>query len=209
MSRMQLYRRNGWGSAIVEAQLAHYGLEAERIEVADLFLDPAAKRDLMRISPAGQIPVLILPDGRVMSESAAITLHLADMTERDDLVPAPGASERPRFLRWLMFLVAQVYPCFTFGDDPSRFLSDGTAQKELGEATTARLQELWTAVEGVAGAPWFLGERFSALDIYLAVMTNWKPGPEWFQGNAPKVWAIARATAAREDLAPVLQRNFG
>lgn len=209
MSRMQLYRRNGWGSAIVEAQLAHYGLKAEGIEVADLFLDPAARRELMRISPAGQIPVLILPDGRVMSESAAITLHLADMTERDDLVPEAGAAERPRFLRWLIFLVAQVYPCFTFGDDPARFLTDPAAQKELGEATTARLQELWTTVEGVVGAPWFLGERFSALDIYLAAMTNWKPGPEWFERHAPKVWSIARATAAREDLAPVMQRNFG
>ncbi|MDK8872548.1 glutathione S-transferase [Paracoccus sp. SSJ] len=209
MSRMQLYRRNGWGSAIVEAQLAHYGLEAEGVEVADLFLDSAARRELMRISPAGQIPVLILPDGRVLSESAAITLHLADMTERDDLVPAAGAAERPRFLRWLIFLVAQVYPCFTFGDDPARFLTDPAAQKELGEATTARLQELWTALEGAVGAPWFLGERFSALDIYLAVMTNWKPGPEWFEAHAPKVWSIARATVARDDLAPVFRRNFG
>ncbi|WP_199262444.1 glutathione S-transferase family protein [Paracoccus binzhouensis] len=209
MSRMQLYRRNGWGSAIIEMQLAHYGLAADAVEVADLFIDQEARRDLMRISPAGQIPVLILPDGRVLSESAAITLHLADMTERDDLVPAPGAPERPRFLRWLIFLVAQVYPCFTFGDDPARFLSDKAAQKELGEATTARLQELWTALEGVVGAPWFLGERFSALDIYLAAMTNWKPGPDWFQAKAPKVWSIASATAAREDLAPVFQRNFG
>ncbi|WP_313350807.1 glutathione S-transferase family protein [Paracoccus sp. (in: a-proteobacteria)] len=209
MSRMQLYRRNGWGSAIVEAQFAHYGLEVERIEVADLFLDPAARRELMRISPAGQIPVLILPDGRVLSESAAITLYLADMTGRDDLVPDVRSTERPRFLRWLIFLVAQVYPCFTFGDDPARFLTDPAAQKELGEATTARLQELWLALEGAAGAPWFLGQRFSVLDIYVAVMSNWKPGPEWFAANTPKVWAIASATAAREDLAPVFQRNFG
>ena len=209
MSRMQLYRRNGWGSALIEAQLAHYGLEAESIEIADLFLDATARRELMRISPAGQIPVLILPDGRVMSESAAITLYLAEMTGRDDLVPEPTATERPRFLRWLIFLVAQVYPCFTFGDDPSRFLSDPTAQKELGEATSERLKELWTAVEGAVRRPHFLGERFSALDIYLAVMTNWKPGPEWFQQHTPKIWSIARATAAREDLAPVFERNFG
>lgn len=209
MSVMQLYRRGGWGSAIVEMQLAHYGLAFEPVEVADVFIDQKARVALMQVSPAGQIPVLILPDGAVLSESAAITLHLADATGSDALVPAPDAAERAQFLRWLIFLVAQVYPCFTFGDDPARFLSDDAAQKQLAEASTARLQELWSILEQAAGAAWFLGERFSALDLYLAAMTNWRPGPEWFQDRAPRVWAIAEAAAARPEIAPVWQRNFG
>lgn len=208
MSQMQLYRRAGWGSAIVEMQLAHYGLPVAAVEVADLFLDAAARERLIRISPAGQIPVLVLPDGKVLSESAAITLYLADLTGRDDLVPGPGATERADFLRWLIYLVAQVYPCFTFGDVPSRFLTDPAAQKQLAEATIARLQDLWSALEPVAGGPWFLGARFSALDLYLAAMTNWKPGPEWFQTRAPRLWAIAEAAAARPEIAPVWQQNF-
>ncbi|WP_323716424.1 glutathione S-transferase family protein [Paracoccus aminovorans] len=162
----------------------------------------------MRISRAGLIPVLVLPNGQVMSESAAITLHLADLTGRDDLVPRPGAPERAAFLRWLIFLVAQVYPCFTFGDDPARFLSEAPAQAELGEAVAARLQELWTVLDGVVGAPWFPGERFSALDIYAAAITNWKPGPEWFQANAPRIWSIAQAAAARPAITPAWRRNF-
>ncbi|WP_231964668.1 hypothetical protein [Paracoccus aminovorans] len=112
-----------------------------------------------------------------MSESAAITLHLAALTGRDDLVAGPDKPERAAFLRRLIFLVAQAYPCFTFGDDPARFLSEAPAQAELGEAVAARLQELWTVLDGVAGAPWFPGERFSALDNYAAAITNWKPGP--------------------------------
>lgn len=209
MSVMQLYRRGGWGSAIVEMQLAHYGLAFEPVEVADVFIDQQAREALMRVSPAGQIPVLILPDGRVMSESAAITLHLADLTGRDDLVPGPGAPERAPFLRWLIFLVAQVYPCFTFGDDPARFLSETAAQKQLAEASTARLQELWAILEQAAGAPWFLGERFSALDVYAAAMANWRPGPEWFQAQAPRVWASAQAAAARPGIGAAWQQNFG
>jgi GST-like protein len=209
MSVMQLYRREGWGSAIVEMQLAHYGLGFEAVEVADLFIDQRARKALMRVNPAGQIPVLILSDGRVMSESAAITLHLADLTGRDDLVPGPAAPERSQFLRWLIFLVAQVYPCFNFGDDPARFLTEAAAQKQLGEAASMRLQELWTILDTTAAAPWFLGDRFSALDIYMAAMINWKPGPEWFQTCAPRISASARAAAALPDIAPVWQRNFG
>ncbi len=30
------------------------------------------------LNPLGQVPTLVLPDGRVMTESAAIILHLAD-----------------------------------------------------------------------------------------------------------------------------------
>jgi GST-like protein len=52
-------------------------------------------------NPISQIPTLILPDGTVMTESAAITLLLADITTRDDLVPGAAAPERARFLRWL------------------------------------------------------------------------------------------------------------
>ncbi|WP_347268802.1 glutathione S-transferase family protein [Paracoccus sp. (in: a-proteobacteria)] len=209
MARMQLYRRSGWGSAIVEAQLAHYGLAAEEIEVGDLFRDAGARRDLARISPAAQVPVLVLADGRVIPESAAITLYLADLTGRDDLVPGGQAPERAAFLRWLIFLVAQVYPCFTFGDDPSRLLAAEAAQQELAAAIGARLCGLWSAVEAAADGPWFLGARFSALDIYLAVMRHWQPGPDWFAQQAPRIEAIACATMARPALQPVFRRNFG
>ncbi|WP_323716425.1 hypothetical protein [Paracoccus aminovorans] len=43
MSGMQLYRRGGWSSAIVEMQLAHYGIGFEPVEVADLFIDQKAR----------------------------------------------------------------------------------------------------------------------------------------------------------------------
>ena len=62
-----------------------------------------------RHDPVGQVPTLLLPDGQVMTESAAMTLHLADLSGRDDLVPGPAAAERAAFLRWLVFLVANIY----------------------------------------------------------------------------------------------------
>jgi GST-like protein len=40
-----------------------------------------------------QLPTLVLPDGQIMTESAAITLYLAEATGRSDLVPPrPGRS---------------------------------------------------------------------------------------------------------------------
>ena len=90
----KLYGRPRWGSALVEAQLVWYGLPFEFEEVGDLLRDPAARIALQKVNPLAQVPTLVLPDGRVMSESAAITLLLADTTGTDSLVPRSGAAER-------------------------------------------------------------------------------------------------------------------
>ena len=108
-----LYARAGWGSALVETQLAWYGLPYELEQVGDLFKEPQARDQLAPANPVAQIPTLMLPDGTIMTESAAITLLLAERTGRDDLVPQPNAPDRARFLRWLIFLVANIYPTFT------------------------------------------------------------------------------------------------
>lgn len=209
---MKLYRRNGWGSAIVEAQLDLLDLAHERVDVEDLFQPDRgqpglARAALLEVNPLGQIPTLLLDDGTVLTESAAITLWLADRAGHDALVPGAAAPERPAFLRWLVFLVANIYPCFTFADDPARFVAPEAARKPFRNAVDAHEKRLWGVVEAAAGAPWFLGERFSALDIYLAVMTRWRPGRDWFAAEAPRLHAIAVAAEAHPKLAPSFRRN--
>ncbi len=208
MAGYTLWGRPGWGSALVEAQLDWYGLPYTYEAVDDLFKSPEARARLEKVNPLAQVPTLVLPDGSVMSESAAITLLLADITGQDSLVPGPGAPERAKFLRWLVFLVANIYPTFTYADDPSRFVSVGAARDPFRAATDAYAQRLWKQVEGAAGAPWFLGERFSALDIYVGVMTRWRPRRGWFETETPRLFAIARRVDARPELMPVWQRNY-
>ena len=49
----------------------------------------------------------------------------------------------------------------------------------------------------------------SLFDLYLAAMTFWRPGRKWFEGNTPKIAAIAKGAAALPAVAPVIARNFG
>ncbi|TAJ38814.1 MAG: glutathione S-transferase [Reyranella sp.] len=207
MSGYTLWGRPGWGSAIVEAQLDWYGLAFTYEKVEDLFKTPGAGDRLRKVNPLAQVPTLVLPDGTVMSESAAITLLLADITGKDSLVPKAGSPERAKFLRWLVFLVANIYPTFTYADDPSRFVSVDAARDPFRAATEAYAQRLWRQVESEAGAPWFLGERFSALDLYTAVMTRWRPKRGWFETETPKLFAIARRADAVPELKDVWKRN--
>lgn len=208
MSDYRLYGRAGWGSTIVEAQLVWYGLPFAFEPVGDLFKSPDARTRLEKVNPLAQVPTLVMPDGSVMSESAAITLLLADITGQDTLVPKPGAPERAKFLRWLVFLVANIYPTFTYADDPARFVSVNAARDPFRAATDAYAQRLWRQVNSEAGAPYFLGERFSALDIYIAVMTRWRPKRGWFEIEAPRLFAIARHADQIPELRPVWTRNW-
>jgi GST-like protein len=172
-----------------------------------LFASQAARERLAKINPIAQLPTLVIPDGTVMTESAAITLYLADLT-KGALVPSLMSGGRARFLRWLVFLVANIYPTFTFADDPSRFVTGEAAQAAFKQTVDDYAIRLWGIVETEASRPWFLGDRFSAIDIYIAVMTHWRPRRAWFAENSPRLSAIARAADAEPKLKSVLERNF-
>jgi GST-like protein len=204
----QLFGRKGWGSALTELQLGWYGLPYRFEEVGDLFASEEARLALSEVNPVAQLPTLVLPDGTVMTESAAITLHLADVTGGDELVPPVGDPARPAFLRWLVFIVANIYPTFTYADDPARFVSGDAAQKAFRESVDAYAIRLWRMMEDAAIGPWFLGERFSAIDIYIAVVTRWRPRRAWFAEHTPRLSAIALAAEDQPGLAAVWTKNF-
>jgi glutathione S-transferase len=138
LSKITLYGRRGWGSAIVEAQLEWLGLDYTYEAVGDLLRSAEARRSLAPVNPLAQVPTLVLPNGQILTESAAITLYLADMTGHDELVPPPGSVGRPDFLRWLIFLVANVYPTYTYADEPNRFVPYGGKGRLSGNGRRLR-----------------------------------------------------------------------
>ena len=94
MADYKLWGRAGWGSTIVEAQLVWYGLPYTFEAVEDLFRTPDADAKLRKVNPLAQVPTSRCPTAAIMSESAAITLLLADITGKDSLVPPANARER-------------------------------------------------------------------------------------------------------------------
>jgi len=195
----------GCGSTIVEAALILTGVPYEREEIDYDVKGP--KRDrLLALNPLGQVPTVVLPDGSVMTESAAIVLYLDETYSAVRLLPAIGEPVRREALRWLVFMIAAIYPTFTYGDEPEKWIGD--AGPLLREATHGHRRALWKQLEGVAKAPWFLGETRSVIDVYIGVMTHWRPRREWFAAECPKLAAIARAIDADPRLTKLLAANF-
>lgn len=205
---MKLWWRAGWSSALIEAQAAEYGMALDLVSLDDPETGAQARAEWVRLNPLEQLPTVLLPDGRVLSESAAITLHLADLAQADLLVPRPDAPEYKTFLRWLIWMVAKVHPAANQYSYALQLVNDPIEYRGMQERLAERMEVLWHSAAAEAGTPWFLGERFSALDIYVAVMLHWGPGVDWAAEQVPRLYAIAAATAARPALREVMARNF-
>ena len=207
---IRLYENPGWGSAIVEVQLAFYGLAFEMVTVGDLYDDPAARAALAPVNPLVQVPTLVMADGQVMTESAAITLLLADMTGSEALVPGAAAKERAAFLRWLIFIVAAIYPGFAYADVPERLVPAAEAEAFQGRVIDHR-KAMWRLMEAEAvlrGGRFFLDQRMTAIDLYLGCMVHWRPREDWFRTEAPTLWRAAAAVWALPAVAEAYRRNF-
>ena len=60
---VQTVRTTGWGSVLVEPQLAWYDLPHQIEELDDLFVSAAARDTLGPVNPLAQVPTLVLPGG--------------------------------------------------------------------------------------------------------------------------------------------------
>ena len=198
----------GCGSAIAECAFALAGVPLDYEEVDYSAGSPTRER-LLSVNPLGQVPVLLLPDGTVMTESLAIVHYVNDLAPKAGFIPPKGDALRAPFYRWAVFIVAALYPTWTYGDEPAKWVEDTQGAKQLRESTDEHRKKLWLQVEEIVGEPYFLGARMTALDLYVANMTRWRPGAAWFAKSTPKLNAIAQKTSATAKVADVMKRNFG
>jgi GST-like protein len=208
MKKPLLVGSAGCGSIIVEFGLNLAGIAYDYEEV-DYGEGSATRARLLEVNPLGQVPALVLPDGTLMTESLAMLHWIQDQVPAVSLIPPKDDGARPAFYRWAVFLIAAVYPTWTYGDDGKKWVAgDEKAAQALRDSTNLHRQKLLKQMEAVCSAPHFLGNRFSAIDLYLAAMSHWRPGRKWWAAEVPKLMAAAQAAIARPEIARVVQRDF-
>ena len=91
------------------------------------------------MNPLAQIPTLVLPDGSVMTESAAILIHLGLAHPESGLLPADA--HRAQMLRGLVYIAANCYAAIGIIDYPERWCSDADEddRKRINAGTRQRL----------------------------------------------------------------------
>jgi GST-like protein len=205
---LTIHACKGCGSTVIEAVCALLGEKYTFVEVD--YSKPSPERDaLQALNPLVQVPTVVMEDGTVLTESVAILLWLLERHPGSDLAPPPNDPRRPVFLRHLVYFPSAIYPMYTIGDFPARWVKDEAAQAELKAAAVQRTLDCWAVLEGSFGAgPFFLGEKMTVLDVYAAMISRWRPGRERIREVAPKAIAAAERAEKHPVVAKVFARNF-
>ncbi|MCU6432573.1 glutathione S-transferase family protein [Undibacterium sp. Jales W-56] len=129
----------------------------------------------MKLNPTGKIPTL-LDDGLVLTETAAICLHLADKYSGGKLVPALGTPQRAQLYRWLMYLTNTLQAELITYFYPHRLAQEEAAIAQVKANAEARVAEMIDLLENSlaqSGGAYLLGEQFTLLDPYLFMLCRW------------------------------------
>jgi GST-like protein len=197
-----VYGQKGTGSVPVEATLLLLG---EPYEVRER--GPAEDRPAG--NPMQQVPVLILPNGELMTESAAILIHLADSHPASRLSPALDDPRRPAFLRWMLYISSQIYALIWLRDDPSRIITDEAHRQSVLDRTAERMAYCWQMMDQqVSPGRYLLGDELSVLDLYVTVVSAWGARRERFYQGAPKMTEVVRRVDADPRLAAFWAERF-
>jgi glutathione S-transferase len=202
-----LYGDLGSGAFSAEAALVEAGAPY-RFELISLEKGEQKQPAFLAINPSGKMPALRLPEGEIVTESAAILLTLADHFPQARLLPPQAGSDRALAYRWLAFMAGEIYPIVEIVDYPERFVPAGPQAQALRAKARDRIRERILIVERMIQGPFLLAHGFSILDIYAAMFTRWSLEPDWKLTNLPKLMALAEAVSQRAAIAPVWQRHF-
>jgi glutathione S-transferase len=202
-----LYGDLGSGAFSAEAALAETGAPYA-FELVSLERGEQKQPAFLAINPSGKMPALRLPEGDIVTESAAILLTLADHFPQSRLLPPQAGADRAQAYRWLAFMAGEIYPIVEIVDYPERFMPAGGDAEALRAIARERIRERVLIIERMIRGPFLLAHGFSILDIYAAMFTRWSLEPAWKRANLPRLMALAEAVSRRPAIAPVWARHF-
>jgi glutathione S-transferase len=145
-----------------------------RLELVDRAKGAHKSPDYLELNPAGLIPVLV-DDGLVLPESAAICLHLADRHPDGRLAPALGTADRAHYYRWFAYLTNTLQAEILTHSYPERLADDETGAQAIRRHAQQRIAEMLDLIANhlQARGPWLLGATYSAVDPFLFMLCRW------------------------------------
>ena len=199
---LTLYGARGSGAVPVEAALTLLERPYALIDAYTWDHDDQASGDqVLKANPMRQVPALVLPSGEVITESAAILIWLAEAYPQARLAPAPGNPNRAQFLRWMSFVSSAIYSLYWVKDDPSRLVPDPAGHEALESRVLDRIADCWGIMDSqVTPGRYILGDELTVLDLYVAVVSRFRPRRKRFYEVAPKMGEVVR----RVDIDPRL-----
>jgi glutathione S-transferase len=197
-----LYYAPRSAAMVVRVLLESIGAPYELVEI-DIRSDAPRDPEFLRINPNGWVPALRY-EGGAMYEAAATTIFLCDRHPEAGLAPAADDPLRGPFLQWLVYMAGTLQPAYQMVYYPFRFASREEDYASVQSRAATRLVEIWKILDdALSPGPWLLGQRFSACDIYLYMLSTWLSDEHTAISAFPNAARCVDEVAARAEVARV------
>lgn len=201
-----LYGIDESGSCMIEIALQRCAVPWRRVDAAS-WAEGEGSDELARINPLKQVPTLVTPDGKVLTESAAILIHLGLEFPHAHLL----SGDRDEILRGLVYIAANCYSAIGIIDYPQRWLGNANdaAQAQLVSGTRRYLHQAWVVFADQFAEQLFAPEgEPNALGIMAAAVSRWDEARDVLSGLAPGFAQTLAQVDADPVVAPVFARHW-
>ena len=165
---MKLFYAPGSSSLFPHIVLHEAGLPFETVKIDEHTKAMTGGGDYRNVNPLGYVPALVLDDGTLLTEGAAIVQYIADLVPSKNLAPPNGTIERVRLQAWLNFFSSEMHkggfsPLFYKG-----------VPENGRDVFRARLSARFTHLNAHLSANEFLmGSDYTVADAHFFVVSNW------------------------------------
>jgi glutathione S-transferase len=164
---MKLYYSPGACSLSPHIALREAGLPFDLALASTKTKKLADGSDFLAISAKGQVPVLQLDNGEILTEGPVIVQYIADQAPASGLAPAAGTMARYHLMEWLNFLTSELHKGF------SPLFAPNTPEDYKPVVKARVMDRLGWVDQQLEGKSYLMGEGFTVADGYLFTITNW------------------------------------
>jgi glutathione S-transferase len=188
---MRLYILPGACSLAANIALREAGIPFELVRVSHHGHKTPDGGTLEQVNSKGYVPALVLDDGTVLTENAALLPYIADLKPEVKLAPPRGTLEHYRMVEWLAYVNSEIHKGFSplFNKNASEDVKQyarGNLTKRIG----------WLAQQ-LGSNQYLVGDGFTVADAYLFVMLGWAPLVSFDLSPWPNLQAFHERIAAR------------
>jgi len=164
--------------------------------------------EYLKLNPAGKVPAMTL-DGTVLTESAAISMLIADRHPAAKLAPASGDPKRGAYYAWMLHLTNTLQPAMLEFYYPDRHTTSANGTEAVAAKARESIAAIWQRIDRhlAANGPYLLGDAFSAADIFCHMLSTWQECCPDTYARFPAVKRLAELVAARPAIGRVIAQN--
>jgi glutathione S-transferase len=165
---MKLFYAPGSSSLLPHIVLYEAGLPFTTVRIDEHTKDIEGGGDYRKVNPLGYVPALVLDDGTLLTEGAAIVQYIADRVPSKKLAPPNGTIERTKLQAWLNFFSSELHKG---GFSPLFYKGMPEDGKNIFRA---RLAARFSYLDRHLGNnKYLMGCDYSVADAHFFVVSNW------------------------------------